>query len=62
MKITKGEYRKYLNSLGVPEDDKKENGGRISWKWYHRWGDWLYQYDRIAFNVGYNDWKRSIKP
>lgn len=49
-------YEKYLNELGVPEDDKKSNGGRIPD--HALYGTWLRRNDPIAFRVGYQDFNR----
>jgi hypothetical protein len=54
---TKKEYVLWLNELGVPEDDKKSNGGRIPD--FCKYGAWLRVHDPIAFNVGYNEWERA---
>lgn len=53
---TRKEYEEHLNELGVPEDDKKSSGGRIPD--CANYGSWLRRNDRIAFNVGYNEWAR----
>lgn len=53
-KKPKSQYEKHLNDLGIPEDDKKENGGRING--WAKYGTWLRKHDPIAFNVGYDEW------
>lgn len=53
--MSKKEYEEYLNELGIPEDDKKSNGGRIPDN--AKYGSWLRRNDPIAFNVGYSDKK-----
>ena len=54
MKTTKKNYIDYLNEIGIPEEDKKSNGGRIPN--HSKYGQWLYKNDSIAFNVGFRDW------
>lgn len=54
--MTKKEYEQQLNEIGIPEDDKKSNGGRIPD--HAKYGSWLRRNDPIAFQCGYND----IKP
>lgn len=55
MKRTRTAYEKYLNNLGVPEDDKKSNGGRIPD--CTNYGGWCRRNDPIAFEVGFSEWK-----
>lgn len=50
----KKDYIQYLNEIGIPEDDKKSNGGRISD--HAKYGNWIYRNDPIAFEVGYQEW------
>lgn len=50
---TKKEVEKYLNEIGIPEDDKKSNGGRIPD--HVKYGEWLRRNDSIAFNCECND-------
>jgi hypothetical protein len=52
---TRTAYEAYLNEIGIPEDDKRSNGGRIPDR--AKYGTWLRNQDPIAFNAGYNDWK-----
>jgi hypothetical protein len=54
-KMTKKEYEKWLNELGVPDHDLKSFGGRISDT--ANYGTWLRCNDPIAFEVGYYEWK-----
>lgn len=56
-KLTKQDYEIELNENGVPEDDKKSNGGRIPD--YANYGRWLRKNDPIAFECGYNEFKRQ---
>ncbi|QZY54670.1 hypothetical protein [Crassaminicella profunda] len=53
MKITKKMYEEYLNELGVPENEKFENGGNYRGKKY---GSWLRRNDKAAFDIGYNQY------
>lgn len=55
-KKTRKEYKEYLNDQGIPEADKKSNGGRI--RDTSKYGNWLYANDPIAFEVGFADWSR----
>ncbi len=52
---TEKEFIEYLNELGVPEDDKKSNGGRIPD--FCKYGEWLKRNDPIAFNLGYQEFE-----
>ena len=54
---TRKDYEEYLNALDTPFDDLKSNGGRISDS--ARYGSWLRRNDPVAFNVGYEDERRS---
>ncbi len=49
----RNEYEDYLNEIGVSEDDKESNGGRIPDNC--KYGTWLRENDPIAFNVGLNN-------
>lgn len=55
MKVKRKDYETYLNSMGVPEDDSRSNGGRIPDK--AKYGSWLRKNDPIAFQVGFNEFK-----
>lgn len=54
MKTTKKNFIEYLNEIGIPEDDKKSNGGRIPDN--SKYGQWLHKNDPVAFNAGFRDW------
>lgn len=54
MKKTIKNYTEYLNTIGIPEDDKHSNGGRIPD--HVKYGEWLKRNDPIAFNVGYSEY------
>ena len=53
----KSDYVEYLNEIGIPEDDKKSNGGRIPD--HCNYGVWLQRNDPIAFNVGFREWENE---
>lgn len=55
--MTRKQYEEYLNELGIPEDDKQSNDGRIPDN--VRYGSWLRRNDPVAFNVGYEDERRN---
>lgn len=57
--MTKADYEEYLNELGIPEDDKRSNGGRIPD--HCDYGGWLRRNDPIAFEVGYREWVSNQK-
>ena len=54
-KPTRGEYEEALNDIGIPLDDTKSEGGRIPD--YAKYGTWIRRNDKIAFNVGYNNYE-----
>ena len=59
MKTTKKNYTEYLNELGYNlSEDSFIIGGKLRRMEY---GDSLRKYDPIAFQIGYNEWKRCIK-
>jgi hypothetical protein len=55
--VTKKSYEDYLNELGVPEEEKKSNGGRISDN--ARYGSWLRRNDSVSFHVGLTEYERN---
>jgi len=55
MKKTRHDFEIYLDEVGIPEDDKKSNGGRIPDR--ANYGAWLRKYDPIAFEVGFREWE-----
>ena len=57
MKQSKNDYVNYLNEIGIPEDDKRSNGGRIPD--HVKYGEWIRKNDPIAFNVGYSEYSRD---
>ena len=58
-KLSRKEYIKYLNDLGpsLPDDNFIIAG--IMRKNKNKYGQYLHDYDKIAFEVSYNDWKRE---
>jgi hypothetical protein len=56
MAKSKTDYQTYLNELGIPHLDTVSEGGRIPD--HAQYGTWLRRNDPIAFEVGFNDWKR----
>ena len=57
MRKTKKAYQEYLNSMDATiSHDDRIIGGKFRWGMY---GDELRKYDPIAFEVGYNEWKRD---
>lgn len=57
--ITKADTEKWLNELGIPDDDLKSNGGRIPDN--SKYGSWLRHNDPIAFEVAHNERVRDIE-
>ncbi len=55
MKKNKKTYTEYLNQIGIPDEEKKSNGGRIPDS--VKYGNWLRKNDSIAFRLGFSDWK-----
>lgn len=53
--MTKDQAEEYLNDLGIPENDKRSNGGRIPDN--ADYGTWLRRNDPIAFEVFLSDQK-----
>jgi hypothetical protein len=59
MSVTKKEYVEWLNEIPVADADLRSNGGRVADSWRDRQGDWLRLNDPIAFQVGWQEWKRE---
>lgn len=53
--MTKKDFELYLNCMGIPEDDKRSNGGRIPDN--AKYGAWLRKNDPIAFEIGYQEFE-----
>jgi hypothetical protein len=58
MRVTKQVYQDWLDDLGVPEDDKWSNGGRIPDR-VTRYGVWLRRNDPVAFEIGFQEFERE---
>jgi hypothetical protein len=54
---TQAEYIEWLNELGVPREDMRSEGGRIPDN--AQYGAWIKRNDPVAFNVGFQEWKRE---
>jgi hypothetical protein len=52
-------YERHLNQLGIPENDKKSNGGIIPD--YVKFGTWLRVNNPDAFESGYREWKAKVR-
>lgn len=50
-------YQTFLNEIGIPQDDRKSNGGRINDR--SLYGNWVKRKDPIMFEVGFRDWKSN---
>ena len=55
---TRAEYERWVNEVGVPDDEKQSNRGRIPDR-CQNYGTWTRRNDPIAFNVGYQEWARE---
>lgn len=52
-------YERYLNELGIPEDQKKSNNGQIPD--YVKYGTWLRVNDADKFEYDYQRWKAKVR-
>ncbi len=52
-------YERQLNQKGIPEDQKKSNGGRIPD--YVKYGTWLRVNDPEYFQKTYEEWKAKMR-
>ena len=59
MTPVKKQYEELLNYIGVPDSDKKSNGGRIPDN--VKYGSWLRRNDPVAFNAGFNDYRYTYE-
>lgn len=61
--LSRNAYKEYLNESHCPdyESDEWIIGGkrREYFASKGRYGDALYAYDKVAFNIGFNEWKRE---
>lgn len=53
------EYVKYLNEIGDGLTEEKFIIGGKQYTNRHNYGYLIYTYDPIAFNTGFQDWKRE---
>ena len=56
---TKKEYIKYLNEVGESLSDDEFIIGGVMRRRRDNYGELLKDYDKIAFEVGYSEWKRN---
>lgn len=57
MKKTRKEYENYLNGLSPDGDDERWIiGGKNRYCNRDNWGTMLKRYDKIGFEVGFNEW------
>ncbi len=52
-------YERHLNQQGIPEKQKKSNGGHIPD--YVKYGTWLRMNDPELFEDGYQEWKVKMR-
>ncbi len=52
-------YERYLNQLGIPEEQKKSKGGIIPD--YVKYGTWLRVNDPDFFQKTYQAWKAKVR-
>jgi hypothetical protein len=52
-------YERYLNELGIPEDQKKSKCGHIPD--YVKYGTWLRVNDTDKFEADYQNWKMKVR-
>jgi len=52
-------YERHLNQKGIPDTEKKSNGGRVPD--YVKYGTWLRVNDVDAFESGYVSWKVKMR-
>ena len=62
IKKTKKAYEEHLNSNSPSDPDEYIIGGKMRFKyfWDDEYGTALRKYDPIAFEVGYNEWRREL--
>ena len=59
MKYTKEMAENELNEIGCPHHEHPETGGRVSWASVNTYGTWLRRNDPTAFEVYFQENKRS---
>ena len=52
-------YERHLNQLGIPEQEKKSNGGIIPD--YVKYGTWLRVNNSEFFEEGYQAWTAKVR-
>ncbi len=52
-------YERHLNQVGIPEDQKKSNGGIIPD--YVKFGTWLRVNNIELFEKGYREWQIKVR-
>jgi hypothetical protein len=52
-------YERYLNELGIPDEQKKSQNGRIPD--YVKYGTWLRVNDTERFEADYQKWKVKVR-
>ncbi|MFO7979059.1 MAG: hypothetical protein R6U64_10410 [Bacteroidales bacterium] len=52
-------YERHLNQSGIPDQDKKSNGGSIPD--YVKYGTWLRVNDADLFEKTYREWKAIVR-
>lgn len=59
--ITQSEFIAYLNEVPIAPQDLRSNGGRIPDRVEsdRTYGEWMKRNDPIAFNVGFQEFKRE---
>lgn len=57
MGITKQDAERYLNDAGIPEQDKRSNGGRVMDS--VPYGTWMRRNDPIQFDIIWKQYNRK---
>lgn len=52
-------YERHLNQSGIPDAEKKSNGGKIPD--YVKYGTWLRVNDVDLFETSYREWKAKVR-
>ena len=61
LEYTKAKYIKYLNNLGPSLHDDNFIIAGIMRRNKNKYGQYLHDYDKIAFEVSYREWKNESK-
>ena len=59
MRYTKKEHEEWLDGVGIADEDRRSNGGRIPDD-TRRFGAWLRRNDPVAFNVSFQEREREM--